>query len=144
MIKGSFVDKMHKSIILYLLDNPKSTYTTIARGVGCSHTWAKKKVEELVQLGILNEDNSAYPSVYSVNKDTVRVRYSTQEFTGQLVLLSISLFVSLAVSLILFNYMFFLGSLLPILSLYIYFSKRILLEPEHKMVEIEIDSAKNI
>jgi len=145
MIKGNIVDKTHKSIILYLINNPNSTYTQVASAVGCSYPWAKEKISELVDIGVVEVNDKAYPTTYSINKDLVKIKYSTHQFFTQLILLLLSIVSSIFVSSFVFgDIKFLLGSIFSAMFLYIYFLKKVLFEPEHKIVEIEVNNAKKV
>ena len=137
MIKnnGELTD-LHKDLVLFLWNKKESTIYALEKGVERHRTHISRKCTDLNHEGVLSyrEDKDGTRH-YSLNKDKVKISYSSDRYLGSLIYLLFS-FLAVAVLGILISIEFIPGATLMGILIFLKYLYSIILESENKVVKI--------
>lgn len=110
----------------------------LGRKLGKDKAWIKRKTKSLNDLGILHIDNSGYETKFKLNKDIIRIKFSTDKFLKSLYYIFILSTIGIVFGYIFFNYTFIFGVIFFALGMFFKYLYSILTAKEEKSVFVEL------
>ena len=132
----------HKKIIISLLNGDKESYSELARELGYSKMWIKKKFEELERMGIVYFKQKGYKYSLSLKRDKVKIVYEYESIIKKFLPFMIIGIADLIVSIVIMNPMFVFGGLTFLVPYSFYTSWKLIKSGEIRKIFYEEKESK--